>query len=1081
MTAAHEVSRETERPGGPNLAEPVAVVGLGCRFPGGVVDADSYWKLLDGGVDAVSEIPPDRWDADEYYAEEPRQPGKTDSRWGGFLDRIDRFDHEFFGISRREALAMDPQQRLTLEVAWEALENAGLDPSSLAGSQTGVFLGACNFESGSATVHHPEDVSAYTSSGMALSFIPGRISYLLDLRGPNMTIDTACSSSLVAVHQACLSLRTGESDLALAGGVNVVLSPLLMISQSQFGSVSRQGRAKTFSDMADGYVRGEGCGIVVLKRLSDALRDDDRILAVLRGGAVNQDGRSSGITAPNGAAQRSVLRRALRASGVAAEDVGYIEAHGTGTRLGDPIEVEALAEVYGRPDGPPVYLGAVKTNFGHLEAAAGIAGLIKVVLCLQRGAVPRNVHFTRLNPEISFDGTTFVVPTETTDWRTDGRPRVAGVSSFGLSGTNAHLILEQAPERAVPEADDRRPGSVLALSARSDNALAKLARRYADRLAADDDVALADLCFTANAGRAHLPHRLAVTGSTRDEVASLLREFVRGELGDGLYTGLADRSDVVFLYTGQGAQRTGTARTLYETQPTFRAAIDECAEILRPLLDVPLLDLLYPDDPESGLINETAYAQPATFAIEYAMTRLWQSWGVEPAAVLGHSLGECVAACVAGVMTLPDALAFVVRRGRLIQDLGKPGLMAAVSASEAEVLDEIADYPDRISIAAVNGAANTTISGDRELVEEICATFTERGVRAKPLHIASSGHSPLVQPVLGPLKDAVRDISFSTPKIPLASNVTGDLWPWDSAPDAEYWARHTRRPVQFAKCVRTLREAGYRIFLEVGPAPTLAGLISDDLAPGDDDLLVPSLRPKHDDWSVLLSTVARLYTRGVNLDWAGFDRDYRRSKVEAPTYAFDATRCWRELRHFAAGAAPSAPVTESQPEPEPVSTPVVTSAPVRTRGNGLPEIEKLRTLSREALEDELLTWSVRTVRSVLGAESSALDPDQRLIELGLDSLMAVELRNEIRSSLGVTVSVADFLRDATIRSVAASLAERFLAEAAGGDGADAAKDAPVIERVAPTSGDTDDLAAELLTQLDQLPEDEARALLDRES
>jgi acyl transferase domain-containing protein len=1095
--AAHRT--ETGRPDAADRfrAEPVALVGLGCRFPGGVVDAESYWRMLERGTDAVTEIPPDRWDADEYYDEEPRKPGKTDSRWGGFLDRIDRFDYDFFGISRREALNMDPQQRLSLEVAWEALENAGINPSSLAGTETGVFMGVCNFEINSTTVHHPEDISAYTSSGTALSFIPGRISYLLDLHGPNMAIDTACSSSLVAVHQAAQALRAGECDLALAGGVNVVLSPLLMISLSQFGSVSRQGRAKTFSDVADGYVRGEGCGIVVLKRLSDAVRDGDRVLAVLRGGAVNQDGRSSGITAPNGAAQRSVLRRALRHGGVEPEQVGYVETHGTGTRLGDPIEVEALAEVYGREQGAPLYLGAVKTNIGHTEAAAGIAGLIKVVLCLQRGAIPPNVHFERLNPDISLDGTTFVVPTEMTEWTADG-PRMAGVSSFGLSGTNAHLILEQAPEPAAPAAPSepdtgmQRPASVLALSARSDTALAKLARRYADRLAADDGTALADLCFSANTGRAHFSHRLAATGAGGQEIAAQLRDFVRGDLAEGVHTGIAgaaERSGVVFLYTGQGAQRVGTARTLYETQPTFRAAMDECAEILRPLLAEPLLALLYPEDPESGLINQTAYAQPVTFAVEYAMTRLWRSWGVEPAAVLGHSLGEIVGACVAGVMTLRDALTFTVHRGRLLQDLAKPGLMAALAAPEADVAEEIADYPDRISIAAVNGAANTTISGDRELVEQVCATFTARGVRTRLLHIATSGHSPLVQPVLKPLREAARNIEFSAPKIPLLSNVTGALWPWDSAPDAEYWSRHTRRPVQFAQCVRTLHDMGYRTFLELGPAPILAGLISDDLPAGHDDLLAPSLRPKQDDWEVLLDTVARLYVKGVPIDWAGFDRDHPRTRVAVPTYPFDATRCWRELRHFTGGApAVEARPAEADAEPlEPARADA--AAQVRERPRRLPTVEALLEVDPQERADRLTAEFVRTVQAVLGSRS-ALDPDQRLIDVGLDSLMAVELRNEIKSSLGVTMSIADFLSNATIRSVAALVVEQLPTDPppAEGDGITAetpdgngAGQRAGIERVGRTGDMAEDIAAELLAHIDELSEDEARALLGGEA
>ena len=625
-------------------SEPIAIVGLGCRFPGGVVDADSYWDVLSGGVDAVGEIPANRWDADSFYDDQPQQPGKMSTRWGGFLDRVDTFDYDFFGISQREALAMDPQQRLMLEVTWEALEDAGLPAAGLAGSRTGVFMGVCSSDFGTETFRQPSDITAYASTGTAHSVVTGRLSYLLDLRGPSLAIDSACSSSLVAVHLACQSLRAGESDLAVSGGVNVVLSPLPSIAFSQFpGMVAADGRCRTFDAAANGYVRSEGCGIVVLKRLADALRDDDQVLALVRGGAVNQDGRSSGVTAPNGLAQRDVLRRALEASGVEPREVSYIEAHGTGTRLGDPIEVEALAEVYGHPRGAPVYLGSAKTNIGHPEAAAGIAGLIKVVLTLGRGVIPPNVHFEELNPHISFAGTTFAVPTALTPWPAGAEPggeepaggaeaagaeaagaeaageapegrRIAGVSSFGFSGTNAHLILEAAPPRSAPPADTRRPRSVLALSAKSGSALTEMAKRYGDLLRADPSASLADLCFSASTGRSHFRHRLAAVAGTAPEMADLLADFVDGMPGDEPATGEAGQADVVFLFTGQGPQRPGMARELYETQPTFRATLDRCDDILRPILDTSLRSVLYPAgeaaDPETALIYQTAYSQP---------------------------------------------------------------------------------------------------------------------------------------------------------------------------------------------------------------------------------------------------------------------------------------------------------------------------------------------------------------------------------------------------------------------------------------------------------------------------------------
>ncbi|KUJ69436.1 hypothetical protein ACZ90_11115 [Streptomyces albus subsp. albus] len=912
--------------------EPIAITGVGCRFPGGVTDADSYWQLLADGTDAIGEIPADRWDGAAFHSAEPQTAGRMSTRWGGFLDRVDHFDHDFFGISRREALAMDPQQRLTLEVAWEALEDAGQAPGGLAGSRTGVFMGVCSNDFASRTLRDPLDATAYASTGTAHSIVPGRVSYTLDLHGPSVAVDSACSASLFAVHSACQSLRAGECDLALGGGVNVVLSPIPSIAFSQFpGMVAPDGRCKTFDASANGYVRGEGCGVVVLKRLSDAVRDGDRILAVIRGSAVNQDGRSAGVTAPSGTAQRDVLRRALRAGRVEPDQVAYIEAHGTGTTLGDPIEVEALAEVYGRPQGPPVYLGSGKPNIGHLEAASGIAGLIKAALCVHRGAIPGTVHFQRLNPHLSFDGTTFAVPTELTAWPQGPGRRLAGVSSFGFSGTNVHTLVEEPPEPAAPEPDARRPLSVLALSAKSDAALVELAERYRGRLAEDPSVPAADVCFSANTGRSHFRHRLAAVGATGAELASRLDDYLGGMPAVGLADGQARPSEVVFLFPGQGPQRVGMARGLYETQPAFRRVIDRCDAILRPLLDVPLLSLLYPEgsaeagepaeagdaenppDARSPLVYRTEYSQPALFAVEYALAELWRSWGVEPAAVLGHSFGEYAAACFAGAMSLEDGLRLVVARGRLMRGSGEIGAMATVFAPEAEVAEAIAGYRDRVSIAAVNGPANTSVSGEREVVAAVCEEFTRRGVRARMLRITTASHSPLIEPIVEEFRAVADGIAFAPPRIPLVSNLSGGLWAWGEVPDADYWCRHLRQPVRFADGVAALLGSGHRAFVEMGPAPTLLGLISDGLPVGTDALLLPSLRPRQDDWEVMLDSLSQLYAHGTDIDWRAFDADYTRSRVAVPGYPFARTPCWQEPPPV------GSPARRAVPEPGPAA------------------------------------------------------------------------------------------------------------------------------------------------------------------
>jgi acyl transferase domain-containing protein len=1008
-------------------SEPIAIVGMACRFPGGVVDPQTFWDLLSTGRDAIVEVPEDRWDVDAFFDERPQVPGKISCRWGGFLDRMDRFDHQFFSISRREAVLMDPQQRLFLEVTWEALEDAGQAPHSLAGSDTGVYLAIYGTDYASQVFADLARINAYSALGNLHSIAAGRVSYLLDLRGPNVAVDTACSSSLTAVHQACQGLRLGETDLAICGAVNAILSPQASISLSQLNeSFVGDGRIKTFDASADGFVRGEGCGVVVLKRLSDALRDGDRPYAVIRGSAMNQDGRSAGLSAPNGASQRAMLRRALKVSGVRPEQVAFVETHGTGTKLGDPIEVDALADVYGRPDGPPVYLGAVKTNLGHLEAAAGMAGLIKTALCVERGQIPPNLHFTELSPHISFDGTTFAVPTALTPWPADAQPRVAGVSSFGLSGTNVHVIVEQAPPTTVERPDQRRPRSVLALSAKTETALVKLARRYQDRLAVAAPTDLPEVCYSANTGRAHFPYRLAAVGDTAAEVAERLGDYVLGDPGEGLALGRAGGatgSDVVFLFSGAGPQRVGMARELYETQPTFRRVLDYCDKIMQPVLGASLLSALYPQEPGTELIYHVENAVPALFAVEYALAEMWRSWGVEPVAVIGHSLGEYAAACFAGVMSLDDGLSLVAERARLLQQLPDVGAMAAIFAPRDKVAAELASHdPATIAIAAVNGPANTTVSGLRDSVAALCATFEARGVEVKLLHVPRPGHSPLVEPMLAPLAAALRQVTFAPPRIPLVSNLTGQLWPWDRVPDAEYWCRHTRQAVLFADGISTLAELGYRTFLEIGPATNLLGLAREILPPDGDVLMLPSLRPQQRDWDVLLSTVSQLYVHGGQLDWTGFDRDYQRTRVRLPRYPFDPVRCWHQIT----AGVPVAPNGRSEAV-DPTGDRVDEAAtadprtPARSLAGNLITAAELQAIEPSARVDTLVGQLVRSVQRALGYRSTTVDPDDPLASLGLDSLMAVELRNEIQNRLGVSLTVASFLRGATIRSVATTV------------------------------------------------------------
>jgi acyl transferase domain-containing protein/NADPH:quinone reductase-like Zn-dependent oxidoreductase/SAM-dependent methyltransferase len=881
--------------------EPIAIVGMGCRFPGGADSPALFWDLLRNGVDAISEIPSDRWDVDAFYDPDPDVPGKSSVRYGAFIRQpVDEFDPQFFSISPREASSMDPQQRLLLEVSWEALEDAGIAPDKLSGVSAGVFVAVTSSDYAQLFMKagDPTLLDAYYASGIAHSIVSGRLSYFLGLQGPSLTIDTACSSSLVATHLAVQSLRNGECRMALAGGVNLMLSPDNYVALSKYGMLAQDGRCRTFDADADGFVRGEGCGMIVLKRLSDAQADGDRILAVIRGSALNQDGPSSGLTAPNGPAQQAVIRAALENGSVEPGQVSYIETHGTGTSLGDPIEVQAIgaALCVGRASDNPLAIGSVKTNIGHLEATAGIAGLMKAVLCLQHREIPPHLHFHNPSPHIPWQKWPIIVPTELTPWYgVDGR-LIAGVSSFGFSGTNAHVVLEAAPAIESVEAAVERPLHVLALSAKNEAALRELAGRLAGYLADEAAPSLADVCFTANAGRAHFQHRMAVTAESPDDLRDKLDAFLNGRETVGLSRGAAERVDkpkIAFLFTGQGAQYVNMGRQLYETQPTFRAALDRCAEILAPHLECPLLSVLYPEPgEESALLDDTAYTQPALFALEYALAELWRSWGVEPSAVMGHSVGEYVAACIAGVFSLEDGLRLIAARGRLMSSLPEGGAMAAVFAGEARVTEAIAAYADSVSIAAVNGPDNIVISGDGAAVQTILDTLKSEGVKSKRLVVSHAFHSPLMDSILDPFEQEAASVQYAPPRIRLLSNVTGQAAGAEVTTPA-YWRGHVRQPVQFARTIESLHRQGYEIFLEIGPGPTLLGMGQRCLADVENSgLWLPSLRPGRDDWEQMLGSLGELYVGGVGVDWSGFDRDYPRRKLALPTYPFQRSSYW---------------------------------------------------------------------------------------------------------------------------------------------------------------------------------------------
>ncbi|MEA5595933.1 aminotransferase class III-fold pyridoxal phosphate-dependent enzyme [Rivularia sp. UHCC 0363] len=1019
--------------------EPIAIIGIGCRFPN-ANNPESFWKLLRNGIDAIAQVPSYRWDVDAYYDPDPNTKGKMNTRWGGFLDCVDQFDPGFFGISPREAERMDPQQRLVLEIAWEALENAAIAPQRLAGSQTGVFIGIGNYDYGRFLCRDLSNINSHNAPGLTLSLAANRLSYLLDLHGPSMAIETACSSSLVAVHSACQSLRSGESNLVITGGVSLMLSPDMTITFSQTRMMAPDGRCKTFDASADGYVRGEGCGIVILKRLSDAILDKDRILAVIKGSAVNHDGLSNGITAPNGLAQQAVIRQALKNAGVAPAEISYIEAHGTGTALGDPIEIRALKAVLMQERSPQQLcgIGSVKTNIGHLEPAAGIAGLIKVVLSLQHGEIPPHLHLQQLNPHLGLEGTPFFIPRECQPWAKIGDSRLAGVSGFSFGGTNCHVILEVAPEQSRRVIERENSHHILTLSAKNETALKELAQGYADFLMSHPELSLADVCFTANTGRSHFSHRLAITAGSHQEFVHCLSNFTEGKKAFGLSSGkVISRQPlkIAFLFTGQGSQYVDMGRQLYETQPSFRKTLERCDQILRPYLEKPLLSILYPDGGESSLIHETAYTQPALFALEYALAELWQSWGITPDVVIGHSLGEYVAACVAGVFSLEEGLKLVAQRASLMQALPQTGEMVAVFAELNQVEAAIQPYSQEISIATINSPENIVISGERGKVRQVVISLEAQGIKTQQLRVSHAFHSPLIEPILDSFETAASFVQFQPPNLPLISNLTGEILPSEYIPDVNYWRQHTRKPVNFMAGINTLFERGYNLFLEIGSKPILSRM--GQKCQQSPATWLSSLVPGQEDWQVLLLSFGALYVQGVDVNWIGFEQDYSRSRLSLPTYPFQRQRYW-----------------------------IKDTSQVMDEQKLGAKVSQLQKDSSDHTKRQILSTLGSLVGNLLQVVPEQIDIYTPFLEMGADSLILLDAVAKIENTYAIKIAISQLFDECrTIEALATYIAQNMPPQLLQ-LGASAAQSKQAISEIPVPSIDN----TEISTYSDTLPE-----------
>lgn len=950
-------------------SEPIAIIGGSCRFPGGADNLEQFWTLLKNGVDTATEVPSDRWDVDKFYDPDPNFVGTINSRHGCFLEEVDKFDASFFNMTTREAMMLDPQQRLLLEVSWESLEGAGIAPQGLHKSQTGVFVGIMTHDYSQVVGSDPRDIDIHTATGLGVCAAAGRLAYFLGLHGPALTIETACSSSLVGVHLACQSLRLKECDLALACGVNLILHPYMSMVESYARMLAPDGRCKTFDARANGLGRGEGCGVIVLKRLSDAIADQDNILALVRGSAVNQDGRSSALTVPNGVAQEQLIRQALANSSVDAADIDYVEAHGTGTSLGDPIEVEALNQVFGKNHSKdhPLVIGSVKTNIGHQEGAAGIAGLIKVLLALQYETIPPHIHFQKANPRIAWDTMPITIPVKSIPWHRGDKPRIAGISSFGLIGTNAHVVLEEAPislhtSRTITD----RPYHLLCLSAKTHEALKDIASVFHLHLMTNLKQSFADICFTANTGRSHFPYRLALVASSSDQARAQIAIWLAQEDSiEGIYPSKSSipstQPKMVFFFGDSPIEHLNVSYDLYETQAVFKTALDQCDEILATHFNVSLIELLW--GKSSHLLVQNTYIKLSVFAVQYSFYRLMFSLGIQPNAVIGEGMGKYVASCIAGVFSLEDALKLVMTHSQLIE------AQFQKMTIEKESMDTSLPTKELL------------FSTDNESIIE--AKFQE-------------------------FKRVAHLVNYQQPSIPLISNHNGEVAKQEVA-NADYWIRESRQLLPVNTTIHILSQLEYKLFLEISPCSTL---FPNDQQSFSNNYKVVSLNfsSKYSVWQNLFNCLGSLYSYGISINWEKLESHSKRNKVFLPTYPWQRERYWIKTtnnpNHFPELNQKVSVIHKSQQQKSKV----------------------LETVKNTHNKDERLQLIIKYILEKIGQVAKfdakkVLNPNETLMDLGIDSMLLLEINDQIETDLKVTIPVEIFYENPDIIQIAEQLTE----------------------------------------------------------